>query len=439
MPSSNALTKVHSAVLIAIIVVAAVAGSSAYVLWFAKPQSAQVIRIGISGDIDMTRGKATLQGATLAAEQINSHGGILGRNVVIVAQDTDDETSGDAELVRNSLTRLITADKADFVITSTMGVGASYAFQDVCSEHKKIILSVSAPTDNLTMRVAGNYDRYKYYFRVGGLNSTAMSALMLDYSISVASLTGFKKVATLFQEGPTSTVMQSVLNKSLPKYGLEIVYPGHLPASVTDFTSYFAAIEEAGAEILIPGIVTQAGVPFVKEWHDRQSPVIVWGLLGLAQDSDFMELTEGKCDTVSFSGLPALAGYPLTNKSVATRDAIVNRWGQMPIGPAVSAYDIVRFILPDAVERAGTIETEAVIKALETTQVETSMARHFAFTANHDVLIELFGRDGKIPDHVVYCVFQWQNGKQVIMYPDQLRIEAGSVYKYPSWKGPWSG
>jgi hypothetical protein len=111
----------------------------------------------------------------------------------------------------------------------------------------------------------------------------------------------------------------------------------------------------------------------------------------------------------------------------------------MPNTAAVAAYDIVRFILPDAIERAGTTETEAVIKALETTQVETSMARHFCFTSNHDVLIELFGRDGKVPDHVAYCVFQWQNGKQVIMYPDQLRIEAGSVYRYPSWKGPWDG
>ena len=53
---SKALTRVQSAVLIAIIVVAAVAGSVAYVVSSGTGQSKEAIKIGICADIDNTVG-----------------------------------------------------------------------------------------------------------------------------------------------------------------------------------------------------------------------------------------------------------------------------------------------------------------------------------------------------------------------------------------------
>ena len=144
----------------------------------------------------------------------------------------------------------------------------------------------------------------------------------------------------------------------LPEYGFDIVYSGIIPPATTDFTSYFAAIEASGAEILVPVIISQTSASFVKEWHDRQSPFVVWGYLTLAMDRGFWELTEGKCEGVTFVGLPIIAGYPLTSKTVPTREAIIERWGELPNGAVAHAYDFVRFILPEAIKRAGTTETE---------------------------------------------------------------------------------
>jgi hypothetical protein len=97
----------------------------------------------------------------------------------------------------------------------------------------------------------------------------------------------------------------------------------------------------------------------------------------------------------------------------------------------------VRFILPDAVKRAGTTETEAVIKALEKTDVETSMARRFVFTSSHDVMIGAAGPNIPSEDYMLVCLFQWQNGTQAPVYPKQVMQEAGATYKYPNWPGPW--
>ncbi len=436
---SKALTKLQSVALIAIIVVGAVGGSLAYMFWRGPAQSTETIKIGVCGDLDMTAGKATLRGVTLAAEQINAEGGILGRNVTIVAEDDDSEMPPyDIAVATNALTKLITVDKADYII-ATGGLSASIATsaQDICAEHKKILFTTVVSLDQFTQRVLDNYDKYKYYFRTVPPNSTAVSAGLLGDIITVGNYTGFTKVALLFQDFISAKQAASDLNKTLPNHGFQIVYSNLISTTITDFTSYFAAIEAAGAQMLVPYIAGQAGIPFAKEWCERQSPTVVWGILTAAGSSDFWNLTEGKCDTISSAGSPVVSGYPLTNKTVPTREAFIKRWGEVPQITAAGAYDTMRFILPDAIKRAGTTETEAVIKALETTNVETSSARHFVFTSSHDVMVGSGAPNSLASDYVVVCMFQWQNGAQVPVRPEEIMKEAGATYKYPPWIGPW--
>jgi branched-chain amino acid transport system substrate-binding protein len=436
---SKALTKIQSLALVAIIAVAAVAGSVAYLLWSGPAQSAENIRIGICGDLDMGAGRATFRGATLAAEQINSQGGILGRNITIISEDDDSDTPPyDVAVATIALTKLITVDKADYVI-ATGGLSSAIATsaQDICAEHKKIMLTVVAATDQFMQRVLDNYDKYKYIFRINPTNASTVSAGMLNDIITVGNYTSFTKVALLFQDFTSAKTAASYLNQTLPSHGFQIVYSNLVSTTVTDFTSYFAAIEAAGAQILVPYLTGQAGTSFVKEWYERQSPTVVWGVLTAAGDSKFWNTTEGKCDTVSFAGSPVVSGYPLTNRTLVTREAYIKRWAEVPGLTSVAAYDALRFIVPDAIKRAGTTETEAVVKALESTNVETSSARHFAFTSSHDVMVGSGTPNNPAEGYTVVMIFQWQNGAQVPVAPEGIMKEAGVTYKFPYWQGPW--
>ena len=105
---------------------------------------------------------------------------------------------------------------------------------------------------------------------------------------------------------------------------------------------------------------------------------------------------------------------------------------------AAGTYDALRFILSDAIKRAGTTETEAVIKALEATAVETSVARRFVFSSSHDAMVGSGSVDDPAKDYMVMCIFQWQDGTQVLVKPKSIMEETGASYKYPPWKGPWS-
>ena len=433
--NSKALIRIQTAVAIAIITVAAIGGGVAYFLWSRTSQPTENIKIGVVGDLDMTVGRSALRAATLAAEQINAEGGILGRNITIVAEDDDSATPpNDIAVATNALTKLITVDKADYIIDAAPGIAIITPSQDIAAEHKKILFSNIISNDNCTQRVLDNYDKYKYYFRVSPPNATTISAGMLGSIITVGKYTGFTKVALLFEDSTGAKQALSGLTKTLPSHGFQIVYQNFF-SPTTDFTSYFAAIEATGAEILVPYINGPNCIPFVKEWYDRQSPFVVWGVLGGVKD--IWNLTDGKIDTVSFSSSSAASGYPLTNKTMPTREAYVQRWGEVPGIPEAGAYDLVRFILPEAIKRAGTTETEAVIKALENTNVETSSARHFVFTSSHDIMIGSDAPNNPAEDYFVVMMFQWQNGTQVPMRPEEIMKEAGATYKYPLWKGPW--
>ena len=162
--------------------------------------------------------------------------------------------------------------------------------------------------------------------------------------------------------------------------------------------------------------------------------IVYSGVLTAAMVPESWDYTDGKCEHMSVAMGLINAGYRLTNKTIEFREAYFDRWGEFP--GSGSAYDVIRYILPDAIERAGTVETEAVIAALEETGVETSSARNFVFTSSHCTMM---GENPNDPnyDYPLVMLFQWQNGELVPVYPKNIMEEAEATYTYPDWSGPW--
>ncbi len=431
---SWALAKIQTVVLISILLVAGVAGVIAYVLLSGQDQSSDIIKIGLLTDLDAPNGKEDWQAAVLAAEQINAEGGILGREVKVIGEDTDSESGGDIAKISSALTRLLTYHKVDFIYSAVLG-GEGLVVQDMIAEHKTIMFC-SANTDEMTEKVLEDYDRYKYFFRVG-FNESSVFQGITDSLLLVREQTGFNKVGYLAEDFWTKGIREE-LDYVLPEvYGFDLVYKGTFPVGTFDFTSYFAAAEAAGVEILVPMVILDAGIPLTKEWYDRQSPMLVYGgVLFSASEAESWEQLDGKCECMAVGTYPLVAGYPLTSKTLPAREAYINRWGETPGWGATATYDTLRFILPDAIERAGTTETEAVIKALEKTSIETTSARNFVFTSSHDLMM---GENPNNPDadYQLVIYFQWQNGEMVPVYPKKIMEEAGATLTFPDWPGPW--
>ena len=81
-----------------------------------RAQSADVVKIGLDNPLTGTYaavGKNELIGCQLATDQINAKGGILGRKLELVVEDS---TSGDAGTAVQKARKLIDGDKVSFLL-----------------------------------------------------------------------------------------------------------------------------------------------------------------------------------------------------------------------------------------------------------------------------------------------------------------------------------
>ena len=426
-----ALTK-KELVILAFVVVVACCGALAYFLLRGQEQASDTIKIGVIGDLGSSGGDRVWQEVVLAVEQVNAEGGVLGRNFEAVAED-DDSGSFDVSVATNALTRLIAVDEADFIISQgTLGS----VYQGVAAQHEKILFDGPTLSDELTQKVLEDYDTYKYYFGTGGVNFTAFEKSVVDRSIVFREYTGLNKVALIGHGGrDVERGPQARASESLREEGFDVVYNVACSYDTIDFTSYFVAAEAPGAEIVYCIIFNPTSVAFVNEYATRQSPMILHGIFVTLDSKDAWELTGGNCEYVCVAMYPTVAGYPISSKTIPFREAYMARWNTSKVSLGCY-YDVVRYILPDAIKRAGTIETDAVIKALEETSIETSLAKNFVFAAEHAVMV---GEDPNDPDadYFIITYFQWQDGEMVPVYPKKLLKKAGATFKLPDWPGPW--
>jgi branched-chain amino acid transport system substrate-binding protein len=336
--------------------------------------------------------------------------------------------------VSSALLLLITRDNVDFIIGQAPGQ-AGFVCQDIVAQHKKIFFGFGGVSDEWAKRVMNDYDKYKYYFNLV-LNQTMGNKGIPDSLVELRENTGFNKVALLGENlYLTESVIEGFKYVLTEIYGFEVVYAKSFPLGTFDFSSYFAAAEAAGTEIVVPFIGGDSGIPFIKEYYDRQSPMVIYsGALSLAAAPECWEWTDGKCEYITVSAYPIEVGYPYTSKTLPTRDAYIERWNESITSSAATAYDTIRFILPDAIERAGTIEADAVIEALEGISIETSSARKFVFTPSHDIM---FGENWMDGSYQSIIGFQWQENKLVPVFPKKIMEEAGASFMFPDWSGPW--
>ena len=105
-------------------------------------------------------------------------------------------------------------------------------------------------------------------------------------------------------------------------------------------------------------------------------------------------------------------------------NAYKKRWGVEPRSTgSVSAYEAL-YVLKDAIERAGSLDKEKLIAALEKTDLQ-GVRGTLRFDKNHQIV---YGYDPKTS--VLGNWVQWQDGKRVTIFPEAA---ATGKIKMPPW------
>jgi branched-chain amino acid transport system substrate-binding protein len=397
--SRRAITKIQAVAIAVVIIVAAVVG-----VWYVTlppPAPKPPIKIGVLADFSgpiAILGEGLKVGVEVAKEELErTRGGILGSKIELVYGD--DKNSATEGVV--AATKLITVDKVVAIIGGLSTV-VVMPVEDTIADYRTPFLSVYVSTQTLVERVRDNYDRYKYYFHTGIGTSIYYDDLVAVAMEYVRNQTGWNKIAILTSDqtyAKTITGLFKDYNSKLSK-PFEIVYESVYPTGTKDYSPELTRAEEAGAQMFMYNDhIVGDMVTILKQWRDMKMPYVIGFGDWACSDEDYYKWTDSTCHT-HIQGSFYSYWVNMTYKTSAIRKAIVEKAGRMPRG-SFEAYDTF-MVLADAIERAGSTDPDAIVKALEKTDYVGALGV-YKYDAMHNIIRE--------PPYFHLFVSQWQCSK----------------------------
>jgi branched-chain amino acid transport system substrate-binding protein len=390
----------------------------------ASPSSAQSsdpIKIGVIAEVQSIAGAATPGGAQIAADEINAKGGINGRKIEIVSYDNK---SSSADSVR-AFQRAVSDDKVSAVIASYISE-VVLALEPWAARLHMPLITPGAASNEITRPIHDDYDKNKYTFH-GYLTSGAQAQAVCDAAKDLL-VDGMKmKTAVIMSEDAAWTKpLDAGYEECLPKAGLKVLDHVRFSPDTTDFTPIFNNFEGKKPDVIITGI-SHVGVQPTVQWKNQQVPVPMFGISAQALSPTFWADTNGSAE-----GIPSLAvatsTTAVTPKTKVFAAAFKAKFGSEPAYTGYTAYDDV-YIIADAIKRAGSTDPDKMVAELEKTDYVGTIGR-----------VQFYGRDSQFThglkygaDNVSGMVFQWQDGKQVTVWPAKV---ADGKLKYPSFSRP---
>ncbi|HUV59269.1 MAG TPA: ABC transporter substrate-binding protein [Desulfatiglandales bacterium] len=371
---------------------------------------------------------------TLAVEEINAAGGVNvageKRPFKVEVIDTRDLEPGvpvsEALLV---VERLILGKKADFIIGGPVRSEAALAAMDLLSKYKKVsILTTGVLTPAYHARVKKEYDKFKYCFRITGEAIWMTKGEIIPCLVDIEKRFGVNKIFIMIQDVGHARWGGKTIAKDMAEKGWHVIGdPEIYPTGATDFSMGLIKAKREKAQVILIWMDMPEASILLKQWYDMKLPALPFGsIINPAEQPGFWKATEGKgeyclANVVNAGNAPCNA-TPWTMKFVK---AYEKRWNIEPEGYGTSSSYMAPYVLKDAIEMAGSLKADAVIEALEKTNMMGVYGRIRFDTKSHQVIPSLDPEEG-----AVGTVFQWQAGKRVVVFPKSIAM--GEI-QLPPW------
>ncbi|MCL2337888.1 MAG: ABC transporter substrate-binding protein [Firmicutes bacterium] len=379
------------------------------------------IVIGVPTALNSIEGADSLRAVQLAADEINAAGGVKVGNekrpLKIVTIDTREADAGvPVNDALTALEKMITEDKPDAILVGAFRSEVLLASMDIIAKYKIPYITSMAMVPSFQTKVAAD-PKYKYMFRMC-INSNYLVDYLGQTMGSIGKEFNFNKAYIVTQDLLWAKATGTGLQKWLEANGWEVVGNDAYPTGASDFSTTLSNAKNKGAQVIVPIFdMPQAGT-LVKQAKTMQVPALMAGYIGPATQEtgwkSFNGDVEGLIDFIFEIGPLPVKAVP---KSVEFHDNFVKKYGaeqaqKLSGHGAGPAYDSA-YVLADAIERAGSLDPDAIVAAIEKTDMNGVTGR-IKFTADHQVI---YGVDPK--ETAIGAAFQWQApGVRVPVFPE---------------------
>jgi len=418
----------------------------------AGPAAPKEILIGVNAPLTGMHagfGEGNVYGEKAAAEDINKQGGIYIKEygskvpvkLIIVDNESDPRKAG--TLTEN----LILQEKVHFLSPPNQPIPLAISEAIVAERYKKVRVSGGTPEEpwlavrneasppwnhswTYTLAIAAPAPKGSIWDKPGYTCMDSWLGILNEYSPKTN-----KKVGIFASDEPDGRGWYEVIPKVLSEQGLDVYVKQNLglfPLDTTDFSPIIQKWKRIDCEI----IWGNAPAPlFGSMWRQCRAmgfkPKIVIATRAHLFYEDVSawggDLPHGVAGEHWWS--PAYDPEVCTGIGGTTPMELYERWHKdtgKPLNAGIGwGYHGIQILL-DAIERAGTLEAEAVNEALSKTDMKTISSPRAMFDENHSCRMPIFFTQWQKTDKP----WVWEN-RVIMSYHDFVPVQAKVVFPIP--------
>jgi len=346
--------------------------------------AANSVKIGVagahSGDL-ASYGLPTLKAAQLVVKDINEHGGINGAPVELIVEDD----ACKPEIAANTATKLVSVG-VKVVIGHTCS-GATKAALPIYRDAKVLLISPSATTPSLTQ--SGEFPNF--YRTIAADDAQARTEV--DFTINTLKI---QKIAIIHDKGDYGKGLAEFARSFIEQSGKAtvVLFEGVTPGAV-DYSAVVQKIKRSGAEAVVFGGYHPEASKIVSQMRQKRMSTLFISDDGVKDDT-FIKVAGKDTEGVYATGPADVSQNPI---AIEYRRKFKEAEGADP-GAFFDNAVAATLALTHALTKAGTVDQEAVGRALRSDKVATPFGA-IQFDAKGE------------PIGIEFSVYQVKNGQYV--------------------------
>ncbi|HEY0572131.1 MAG TPA: ABC transporter substrate-binding protein, partial [Enterovirga sp.] len=300
---------------------------------------ADVIRIGhltpVTGFLGPL-GEYAQMGIRLAAEEINAAGGVLGRKIELVTEDSVNPQTGSAKAER-----LIERDKVAMII-GEISSATALAIGQVANRTQTVFINTGANSDAL--RGSGCNP---YMFHIEAANSMMVRAV--GQYLKTEKMISGKKWYSLTADYAFGHDLFRVAKQYVGENGGQFVGEDLVPTDATDFSPYLLKIRQARPDVVASNLAGNQITNFIKQYaeYGLQFPITGFG---------FDTAVAWGAGQGNFSGIWPLIWHHLVETPSSKRyvEAFSKKYGKLPENQSWGDYNSLKLVAQSFAETKST-------------------------------------------------------------------------------------
>jgi branched-chain amino acid transport system substrate-binding protein len=345
---------------------------------------ADVIRIGhltpVTGFLGPL-GEFAQMGVRLSAEEINAAGGVLGRPVELVIEDSVNPQTASAKAER-----LIERDKVAMIIGEISSASA-LAIGQVANRTKTVFINTGANSDALRGASCN-----PFMFHIEAANS--MMVLAVGNYLKSENMIKGKKWYSLTADYAFGHDLFRVAKKFVTENGGEFVGEELVPTDATDFSPYLLKIRQARPDVVASNLAGNQITNFIKQYaeYGLQFPITGFG---------FDTAVAWGAGKGNFSGIWPLIWHHLVDSPSSKKyvEAFTKKYGKPPENQSWGDYNSLKIVAQSFAELKSTDPQKLAEHLRKGAKFDILKSREGYFRAYDNQMVqEMYAVRAKDPD-----------------------------------------